>query len=250
LKFKNKAVLVTGGTRGIGAACVKAFLSEGARVAVNGRSEDSVNRSLKTFDGDAFPAPGEISTAVGCQDVVNAALDHLGRLDILVNNAGVFYRRPIEQTDETIWDDVMDTNVKGLYFCTRHSLPALRNAKGSVINMASESGLNGYPLTSAYCASKGAVVNLTRSMAMELAPDVRVNAICPGIIDTDMARDGFAINGDKDEGMRQQRLSYPLQRIGTVEQIASAALYLASPDADFITGAAIPIEGGATAGRW
>ena len=144
----------------------------------------------------------------------------------------------------------MNANVKGVQFCTRYALPALRASSGNIINIASESGLNGYPDTSAYCASKGAVVNLTRSMAMELAPTIRVNAICPGVIETDMSRAGFAIDGDEDEGIRQQQQAYPLGRIGTREQVAAAVLFLASKDADFMAGVALPMEGGATVGKW
>ena len=123
-------------------------------------------------------------------------------------------------------------------------------AKGNVVNIASESGLNGYPGTTAYCASKGAVVNLTRAAAMELAPDVRVNALCPGVIETAMSRAGFAVDGDPDEGIRQQMMAYPLQRIGTLAECAAAVLFLASDEAGFINGAALPLEGGATVGKW
>ena len=250
MRFKDKRVLITGATRGIGAACARAFLAEGARIAVNGRTEKSVTAVLGVLEGDTAPAPGDVATVAGCEAAVGAALAAFGRLDILVNNAGIFFRGGIEQTGEDDWDAVMNANVKSVQFCTWAALPALRASRGSIVNIASESGLNGYPGTTAYCASKGAVVNLTRAMAMELAPDIRVNALCPGVIETDMARAGFAVDGDEDEGMRRQREAYPLRRIGTVEEVASAVLYLASADAAFINGAALPMEGGATVGKW
>jgi len=250
MRFSGKAVLVTGGTRGIGAACVRAFLAEGARVAVNGRTPASVARALEAFGEGAVAAPGDVATVAGCEAAVGAALDAFGRLDIVVNNAGVFFRGTIGDTDEAAWDAVIDANVKSTQFVTRAALPALRAARGCVVNIASESGLNGYPETTAYCAAKGAVVNLTRSMAMELAPDIRVNAICPGVIDTDMARAGFAVDGDEAEGIRRQHDAYPVKRIGTTEEVAAAVLFLASAEAGFINAAILPMEGGATAGKW
>jgi meso-butanediol dehydrogenase/(S,S)-butanediol dehydrogenase/diacetyl reductase len=250
MRFANKSILVTGGTRGIGAACVRAFLAEGARVAVNGRTQASVDAAMPKFTGDVVAAPGDVATVAGCEEAVGAALSAFGSLDVLVNNAGIFFRGDIASTDEENWDAVMNANVKSVQFCTRAALAALRRTKGSIVNVASESGLNGYPETTAYCASKGAVVNLTRAMAMELAPDIRVNALCPGVVDTDMSRAGFALGGDEAEGMRRQQQAYPLMRIGTVQQAAAAVLYLASDDAGFINGVALPMEGGATVGKW
>lgn len=248
-RFEGKRVLVTGATRGIGFAIAKAFHEEGAFVALNGRTSGSVKNAQEKLPGSHM-AVADLATVEGCKSAVISAIDALGGLDILINNAGIFEKGSIEETSESIWDAVMNANVKGLYFTTQAALPALKAAKGAIVNIASESGLNGYPNTTAYCASKGAVVNLTRSMAMELAPDVRVNALCPGVIETDMTRTGFAVNGDQDEGIRRQHDAYPLKRIGLLEEAAAATLFLASHEAGFINGAALPMEGGATVGKW
>ncbi len=250
MQFVDKQVIVTGATRGIGYATAKAFLDAGARVAVNGRTEASVARAIESLGGGSnlIASPGDISRASVCESIVNAAVGELGGLDVLVNNAGVFFRGSIADTDEAAWDFVLDANLKGLFFCSRAALPALKASGGNIVHVASEAGLNGYADTTAYCASKGAVVNLTRSMAIELAPDIRVNCVCPGVILTDMARTGFAIDGDEEAGLRQQENQYPVGRIGTPEEVAKAILYLASEDAGFINAIALPMEGGATAG--
>ena len=148
---------------------------------------------------------------------------------------------------EVLWDWLIDINVKGTYFCSRAALSELNKSGGVIVNVASESGLNGYAGETAYCASKGAIVNLTRSMALELAPTVRVNCICPGIIDTDMVR--YAGKDEYRSDLSEEVESYPLKRIGTAEEVAKGILYLASPDAGFITGSALAIDGGATAGH-
>jgi NAD(P)-dependent dehydrogenase (short-subunit alcohol dehydrogenase family) len=250
MEFAERRVLVTGATRGIGHAVAKAFLAGGARVAVNGRTEGSVARAVDSLGGgdQLVSAPGDISSADVCDTMVTDAVGELGGLDVLVNNAGVYFSGSMADTDETTWDYVFDANVKGLFLCSRAALPALRLSKGNIVNVASEAGLAGYADSTAYCASKGAVVNLTRSMAIELAPQIRVNCVCPGVIITDLARAGFAIDGDVAAGLRQQVSNYPVGRLGTPEEIAKAIVYLASDDAGFVNGIALPIEGGATAG--
>lgn len=244
IDFTDKRVLVTGGTRGIGRATVEAFLGAGARVAVNGASDASVARALDELAAgeSAIAAPGDVAVVADCARIVEAAVEDLCGLDVLVNSAGVFTKTSMAETDEDIWDSLIDINVKGTYFCSRAALCTLDKSGGSIVNVASEAGLNGYAGITAYCASKGAIVNLTRSMALELAPTVRVNCICPGVIDTDMARIGFA-------DLSEEAEFYPLKRIGTATEVAKGIIYLASPDAGFITGSALAMDGGATAGH-
>jgi NAD(P)-dependent dehydrogenase (short-subunit alcohol dehydrogenase family) len=250
-EFRDKAVLVTGGTRGIGAASVRAFLAAGARVAVNGHSSESTRRAMDQLSAgaQAVAAPGDIGTVSGCRAAVEAALAAFGGLDVLVNNAGVFREVLMEDSDEALWDQTINTNLKGTFFAAQAALPSLRRRRGNIVNVASESGIMGNPRCTVYCASKGGVVNLTRSMAIELAPDVRVNAVCPGPIETDMTRSGAPAGVDYD-AYHEALTQYPyLKRIGTAEEVADAILYLASDAAAFVTGAMLSIDGGSTVGR-
>ena len=250
--FTEQRVLVTGGTRGIGRAVAEAFLAAGAHVAVNGRTAESTENAIAGRGGPPklIAAPGDVATAGGCDGLVARAIEGLGGLDILVNSAGVGMTGKIEEIDEAIWDTMLDVNLKGTFFCIRAALPALRESGGNVVNVASDAGLIGDVGSGApYCASKGGVVNMTRAMALELAPNVRVNCVCPGFVDTDMNRlnaDGTPVSAQQWESM----VAYaPMRRIADPAEIASAVLYLASEDARFVTGSALQIDGGSTAGH-
>lgn len=250
MRFSGKRVLVTGGTRGIGRATVEAFLAEGARVAVNGRTAESVAKAVAELGHDGvIAAAGDVGEVTACEDIVGRAIDGLGGLDVLVNNAGVHRSASIEESDEALWERIMDVNVKGTFFCTRAAVAALKASKGNIVNVASESGLAGYADQPVYCTSKGAVVNMTRALAMALAPEVRVNSVCPGVVDTDMSRVAWNAADDPAASRRDDEEFYPLKRVATAEEVAQAILYLASDDARFVTGVALPLEGGSTAGR-
>jgi len=252
MDFTDKRVLVTGSSRGIGLSIATAFVDDGARVAINGRTPRSVSAAIEELgEGERLvAAPGDIGTVPGCESVVKAASDAFGGLDILVNNAGVGAGRRIEDSDEAMWDAHVDVNLKGTFFCCRAALSDLRKSKGNIVNIASDAGLMGVPGLTVYCASKGGVVNMTRAMALEMAPDVRVNSVCPGYVDTDMIRRD-SIDKSKDPSAAEQRMidCAPLKRIATPAEISHAVLYLASSEARFVTGAALSIDGGATAGR-
>lgn len=252
MDFTDKAVLITGSSRGIGYAAAQAFFERGARVAVNGRSEAAVAAALESL-GPAerlVAAPGDVATAAGCAGVVETALAELGELDVLVNSAGICEYASITESDEALWDRTLDINLKGTFFCVQRALPSLLARRGCVVNLASDAGLMGNAELTVYCASKGGVVNLTRALAYELAPAVRVNCVCPGYVDTDMVRrDYFAQAADPAEAERQALAYAPMKRMARPEEVAAAIVYLASKDAGFITGAALPIDGGGTAGH-
>jgi NAD(P)-dependent dehydrogenase (short-subunit alcohol dehydrogenase family) len=194
-------------------------------------------------------APGDVASVAGCEAIAATAIEGLGGLDVLVNCAGVAKVGPIEEIDEAAWDQMLDINLKGTFFCIRASLAALRDSKGNIVNIASDAGLIGDPTMAVYCASKGGVVNMTRAMALELAPDVRVNCVCPGYVDTDMVRRDEIEQASDPVAMEQELINTaPLKRIATPGEIATAIVYLASDDARFVTGAAFQIDGGTTAG--
>ena len=251
MDFTDKRVLVTGSSRGIGFDIAKTFLEAGARVAINGSTEQSVSAALEKF-GDSehtIAAPGNIGTVAGCESAVQTAIEALGGLDILVNNAGVGAGRSIADCDEEMWDAHCDVNLKGLFFCCRAAISELTKSTGNIVNIASDAGLMGVPGITVYCGTKGGVVNMARAMALELAPDVRVNCVCPGYVDTDMIRISVKKKPDP-EAAWQKMIDYaPLKRIASTEEIAHAVLYLASDNARFITGASLAIDGGTTAGR-
>jgi NAD(P)-dependent dehydrogenase (short-subunit alcohol dehydrogenase family) len=252
MEFAGKQILVTGSSRGIGFAVAKEFLARGARVAVNGRTEQSVAAVITELGGGdrLVAAPGNIGTVDGCESTVRTAIAGLGGLDVLVNNAGICIDAMIEESDEQIWDDTLDINLKGTFFCVRSALSALRKNGGAIVNTASVNGIQGYKESVVYCASKGAVVNMTRAMAIELAPDIRVNCVCPGYVDTDMVRRDFIdLADDPAAAEREAAEEAPLKRMATAEEIGKAIAYLASHDARFITGVALPIDGGGSAGR-
>ena len=253
MNLSNKRFLITGGTRGIGRATVEAFLNAGAHVAVNGRSPAAVNDVLSELNAGehAVAAPGDLSNLADCQTVVERAAADLGCLDGLVNNAGIggIYKSLDETTPED-WDAMLNINLSAVYFCTKFALPALRASRGNVVNVASILGLGGRGIgTSLYCTAKGGVVNLTRDLAIELAPDIRVNCVCPGAIDTEMLQGvGQALGqGDVAAGYAKITQNRPMKRVAKPTEIANLILYLASDLASFTTGAIHVADGGVMA---
>jgi NAD(P)-dependent dehydrogenase (short-subunit alcohol dehydrogenase family) len=253
MRLKDRVALVTGGGTGIGGATALLFAREGAKVAVTGRRKGPLEETVSAIGaagGKAIMVEGDVSKAGDATEMVKKTLDAFGRLDILVNNAGVNYRPGgTVGTDEDGWDVVMDINAKGIYLVSRAAVPEMRSGTGgSIINIASIFGLVGSVEAVAYCASKGAVVNMTRSMALDLAgKKIRVNCICPGVVDTPMAREWIEKQGNTKAVAKELSALHPLGRMGEPEDIANACLFLASDEASWVTGAILPVDGGFTA---
>ncbi len=250
MEFTAKRILITGSTRGIGQSLARHFIGEGARVAINGRSPAAVANSIESI-GDVdrlYAAPGDVSTAHGCEQVVGTALAALGGLDILINNAGTYPIASIEESDEALWDTTLNANVKSAFFCSRAALGALRESKGVILNHSSIAGLMGFANIAVYCTSKAAVANLTRSMAMELAPDIRVNCVCPTTVDNDMGWNGFNRADDPQAAYEAFAAGSKMKRLVTNTDVVAAFAFLASEKASFMTGVALPVDGGKSAG--
>jgi NAD(P)-dependent dehydrogenase (short-subunit alcohol dehydrogenase family) len=239
--FSGMRVLVTGATRGIGAATARRFLEAGADVLEHGRSranaEEAVRSLAREFGDRAAPVWGDLARRGDIEHIAKSA----GELDVLVNSAGIYEERAIPDADEAHWDRILAVNLDAPWLLSRALMDGLSRRRGIIVNVSSESGLLGYAGSSVYCASKGALIGLTRAIAVELAPDVRAVCVCPGPVDTDMLRDNAA-PGEWE--------SFPLlARAATPRDIAEAILFAASPRCSFQTGSIITVDGGTTAGK-
>jgi NAD(P)-dependent dehydrogenase (short-subunit alcohol dehydrogenase family) len=248
MRFTDKVVLITGGSRGIGMAAARAFASEGASLALVAR-----HWPRGGFEGElpnVLTLGADVRSSADCERAVSEAFRHFGRLDVLVNGAGVIYRnRTVETMTEEEWDDTFATNVKGAFLMSKYALPALSEAQGAIVCIASYAGLVGFAGSSAYAASKAALINLGKSMALDHAAEgIRVNCVCPGSVETDMIRAAWEQYGDVAAAREIWERKHPMGRIAAPEEIARAILFLASDEASFITGAALPVDGGITAG--
>jgi NAD(P)-dependent dehydrogenase (short-subunit alcohol dehydrogenase family) len=230
------------------------FASEGAKVVaadINEASGLETVKLIKDKGGDATFVKGDVSTSSGAEGIVKSCVDAYGRLDILVNNAGIQFMGTILETSEEQWDKIISVNTKSMFLMAKYAVPAMRKSGGGVIiNMGSDAGLIGNPKTAAYCASKGAVIALTKAMAVDHAPDgIRVNCMCPGAIDTPLHKQVMHdLSPEEADAWRSRvKVRYPLGRIGTPDEVANLALFLASDKSSFMTGAAVSIDGGLTA---
>jgi NAD(P)-dependent dehydrogenase (short-subunit alcohol dehydrogenase family) len=251
-RLAGRVAIITGGATGIGLAAADRFAREGAAVVIAGRRREAGEAAaarLRAQGADARFVAADVAREDDIDGLVASALDHHGRVDVLYANAGTLVTGTALETDPATWRHVIDVNLTGQYLLARAGIPALREAGGgAIIFTASELGLVGASECVAYCAAKGAVVNMTRAMAIDCAPNgIRVNCIAPGPVRTAMI-DGFFAAG-KDPAALERRQTDPvlLRRIAAPEEIAACAVHLASDDASYMTGAVMVVDGGATA---
>jgi len=245
-RLKDKVAIITGAGSGIGHACALAIAREGARVALVGRRRDRLKETASEIGEAAFVLPADVSQKDEIVRVVERTVAHFGALNVLLNNAGVLHIGTAEQITEEQWDETFSVNVRGLWLLSRAVLPHMRNAGGgSIVNMASVLGINGARNRSSYAASKGAVVLLTKCMAIDHGHEnIRVNAICPSFVETDLTA-GVIRQAPDPGSVRRERIAvHPIGRLGQPEDIASLAVYLASDESLWVTGAAFPVDGG------
>jgi len=250
--LKGKVALITGGASGIGKETALLFAKEGAEVAladIDKQGGQAVMETIREQGGRSIFIHCNVTSAEDCQRAVHLTVESFGRLDILFNNAGIIRRADVIGTSEEEWDRVMDVNVKSIFLMSKFAIPLMVAAGGgSIINTGSGWGLKGGGRAVAYCASKGAVVNLTRAMAIDHGhQNIRVNCICPGDTDTPMLRNEASQLGQAEADFLREAASRPLGRYAQPIEIARAVLYLASDAASYVTGTALVVDGGGLA---
>ncbi len=245
MRLKAKVAIITGASRGIGSAIARRFAEEGAKVVINyNQSEEKASQlaeEIKKHGGEAITVKADVSRSDEVKELVRKTVDRYDRVDILVNNAGVLFQNTFLDATEEVWDNTIDINLKGAYLCSKEVAPImLKQKKGKIINISSNSGLY-HPSAMRfveYVASKAGMNGLTKALALRLGPYINVNAICPGWIKTEMTATTDA------ELERRIIEETAMKRFGTPEEVANAALYLASDESDYVTGETLIIAGG------
>lgn len=252
MMLQAKVAIVTGGARGIGAAIVRRFVEQGARVAIADllvEEGEQLQKELTEQGHDVVFVRTDVSHAESVQAFVQSVLDRFGKIDVLCNNAAVNIPGSVEELEEDVWDKTLQVNVKSQYLMSKYVLPHMRKQeKGSVINMASANSFIAEPRLAAYVASKGAILQLTKAMALDCAPSIRVNCICPGWVDTTFNDAHAELYGGRDKVLEGLGNVQIIGRPILPEEIANVALFLASDLSSCITGVPILADGGITAG--
>lgn len=251
--FNGKSVVVTGATSGIGAGTALAFAAHGAKVMINGRDQargEQVLQELRAAGGEGELMIGDVADSSFCDALVAETVSRFGALDVLFNNAGVVAHAKIDAMTDDAWQRLIDINISGSFYMARAAIRQMKQqGGGAIVNMSSECGLIAYENLAAYSATKGAMIMFTKCLAIDHAADqIRVNAVCPGDIDTPMMDQGWAsLNLSSAEIRERLKDHVPIGRVGEPIDIAQAVMYLASDAAGFVTGVALPIDGGTTA---
>jgi NAD(P)-dependent dehydrogenase (short-subunit alcohol dehydrogenase family) len=253
MRLAGKVALITGGTSGIGSATAVRFAAEGAAVAITGRNVErgeQVVREIIAKGGQALFIRSDVRKAADCRQAVEQTLRRFGKIDVLFNNAGVFHPRTVPDCSEEEWDETIDSSLKGAFLMSKYVLPSMiERGSGSIIHTSSGWGIQGGDKAAAYCAAKGGLIVMAKAMSIDHGPQgIRVNCVCPGDVMTPMLPDDAAKRGMSWDDYAAGAKNRPLGRIGTVEEIADAVLYLASDESSFVTGTALVVDGGGVAG--
>lgn len=244
MEFSNKTVLITGASSGIGRAAAELFLRDGATVGVNHLQQDAAFAEMSTafshYPGRMINLNADVRNGDSVKIMIDRLIAETGRLDVLINNAGISQIKPFLQTTEDDWDTIIDTDLKSVFLCCREAIPHILIQGGSIVNIASELAISGRAKFSPYTAAKGGVISLTRSLALEFAPDIRVNAVAPGPTQTPMLAQEAQVSGHKED-----MNSLPLGRYAEASEIAESIYFLSSSKASYFCGDVISPNGGA-----
>lgn len=253
MRLKGKVAIITGGTSGIGSATARRFAVEGAAVAVIGRNVErgeEVVRDIEAGGREALFIRCDVRKANDCRNAVEKTLERFGRIDVLFNNAGVFHPKTVPDCTEEEWDETIDSSLKGAFLMSKFALPSMiEQGSGSIIHTSSGWGIQGGDKAASYCAAKGGLIVMAKAMAIDHgAQGIRVNCVCPGDVMTPMLPDDAGKRDMSWDDYMAGAANRPLGRVGTVEEIADAVLFLASDEASFVTGTALVVDGGGVAG--
>jgi NAD(P)-dependent dehydrogenase (short-subunit alcohol dehydrogenase family) len=252
MSLDGKVALITGAAKGIGKGCAQVLGKRGARIAVVDLDDVAgplTAAGIEASGGRAVFFQADVSKADEVQKMITRLLEVFGQLDLLINNAGYHISKNVEDTSEEEWDYILNTNLKSVFLCSKYAIPHLRKTRGAIVNMSSMVGLVGQRNAGAYSATKGGIIAMTRGMALDFAKDgIRVNCICPGWVETPLVEDWFSQQADPQAAKEYIYAKHPLGKIATPEEVGNAVVFLCSEESSFITGVALPVDGGVTLG--